>query len=157
MAAALATAACSGDDDATPTTSPATTTSTVPSPSTSTTSTTSSTGDGSPFCAAMLGIGQIGGDAESAPEQVLADNQALAALLDEAQANTPEDSPPDLDALIDDYRAASQAIVDAGGDVEAAFAALQLEAPDVVARLGSSTSHEDAYAFLVDRCGVSVP
>ncbi len=105
----------------------------------------------------MLGVGRIGADPAAAPARVLADNQRLAALLDEVQASTPEDAPPELDALIDDYRAASQAIVAAGGDVEAAFAALERDVPDVVARLGSSTSHVVAYDFLVARCGISAP
>ncbi len=150
----LAMVGCASGDEATPDAggSTSTTAPTVASPTTALV-----TGDGSPFCDAMLGVGQIGRDPVAAPDQVLADNQVLAALLDEVQVNTPEDAPPDLDALIDDYRAASEAIVAAGGDVEAAFAALQRDAPDVVARLGSSTSHVEAYDFLVARCGFSAP
>jgi hypothetical protein len=46
---------------------------------------------------------------------VLEQQQELLAQLDEAQANTPDDAPPDLDLLIDDYRNASSAIIAAGG------------------------------------------
>jgi hypothetical protein len=41
--------------------------------------------------------------------------------------------------------------------VEQAFEALEQEAPEVVQRLGSSTSHEEAYNFLVERCGITAP
>jgi len=149
IALVLAAGACSGGDDAPAMSGAGTTASTAPTPT--------FTGDGSAFCDAMLGIGQVGGDAGATPNEVLADNEALAVLLDEAQANTPEDAPPDFDALLDDYRAASLAIVEARGDADAAFAALQRDSPDVVKRLGSSTSHAAAYAFLVTRCGINAP
>jgi hypothetical protein len=137
--------ACSSDEGTAPTTTAPTTTSTVPTPTL--------TGDGTPFCDAMLGVGQIAGAEGATPEEVLASTNALAARLDDAQATTPEDAPPDFDALLDDYRLAIEAIRDADGDVEVAFAALGEEQPEVVARLGSSTSHEEAFAFLVERCG----
>ena len=105
----------------------------------------------------MLAVGQVAGAEGATPAEVVAANQELVAQLDEAQANTPEDAPPDLDALLDDYRAASAAIAAAKGDLTAAFEALGNEHPDVVARLGSSSSHEEAYSFLVDRCGINVP
>ena len=111
------------------------------------------TGDGSAFCDAMLAIGQVGGAAGATREQVLEANQELIGHLDEAQANTPSDAPPDFEALLDDYRLATQAIFEADGDVAAAFEALEEEHPDVVARLGSSTSHKEAYDFLIERCG----
>src|SRR5204862_60286 len=81
------------------------------------------TGDGSAFCNSMLALGQVAGADGATPAEVLAANQELAANLDEAQANTPADAPPDLDALLDDYRAASQAIAKAKGDVDAALVA----------------------------------
>lgn len=105
----------------------------------------------------MLGVGRVGGSAAATPEQTLRDNEELAALLDEAQVNTPEDAPRDFDVLLDDYRAASQAIATAGGDTEAAFAKLAEESPAVVRRLGSADSHAAAYDFLVERCGIERP
>lgn len=123
----------------------------------STASTPTFVGDGSAFCDAMLGVGQIGGAEGATPAEVLAENARLVGLLDEAQANTPADAPPDFDELLDDYRAATEAIGEAGGDVDAAFAALQQTSPELVARLGSSTSHADAFAFLVERCGLTAP
>jgi hypothetical protein len=105
----------------------------------------------------MLGVGQIQRGADATAEEVLAENERLIDLLGEAQVNTPEDAPPDFDSLLDDYRLATQAITDAEGDVDAAFAALERDAPEVVGRLGSSTSHAEAYEFLVDRCGISAP
>lgn len=148
--ALAALSACSGSDDATSTTTSSPTTSVDPDATTPT-----FVGDGSAFCDAMLGVGQIGNSADAAPAEVLADNEQLLALLDEAQANTPADAPADLDALLDDYRAASQAIAAAGGDVDAAFAALEEESPDVFARLSSSTSHEAGFTFLIERCGIT--
>jgi hypothetical protein len=145
IALLLLATACSGDDDA----APSTTESTAPTPTFK--------GDGSPFCNSMLRLGQVPGAEGATREQVLAANEQLVANLDEAQANTPADAPPDLDALIDDYRMAADAIFDAGGDVRAAFAALQQAQPEVVARLRSASSHQAAYAFLVDRCGVNAP
>ena len=142
-------ASCSGDDDDGTAPPTSTTASTAPTPTL--------TGDGSAFCTAMLALGQGTGAEGSTPAEVLAANQELVAQLGEAQANTPEDAPPDLDALLDDYRIASEAIAAANGDVEAAFEALGAEHPDVVARLGSSSSHEEAYSFLVERCGINTP
>jgi len=146
VALLLAVAACSEDGGDR---SSETTESTVPTPT--------FTGDGSAFCDAMLAVGQVAGADGASPEDVLKSNAALVAHLDEAQANTPADAPADFDALLDDYRVASQAISAAAGDVAKAFAALEQEHPDVVARLGSSTSHQEAYTFLVDRCGISAP
>ena len=143
--ALLAVAACSGDDSS----SSSATASTAPTPT--------FMGDGSPFCNAMLGVGQVAGAQGATPAQVVEANRQLVAHLDEAQANTPSDAPPDFDALIDDYRLATTAIFDARGNVEAAFEKLEAEHPDVVARLASSSSHEEAYTFLVERCGINAP
>jgi hypothetical protein len=145
VALVLAVAGCSGDSDS----SSDTTTSTAPTPT--------FVGDGSPFCNAMLNVGQISGAEGAQPNEVLAANQQLVEQLDEAQANTPADAPADFDALLDDYRTATAAIFDAKGDVAKAFEALGEEHPDVVARLGSSTSHQEAYDFLVERCGINAP
>jgi hypothetical protein len=101
----------------------------------------------------MLGVGQVAGAEGATPEEVLASTEELAERLGEAEANTPADAPADFAALIDDYDLAIAAILAAEGDVDAAFEALGEEHPDVVERLGSSTSHEEAYAYLVERCG----
>jgi hypothetical protein len=124
---------------------------------TSSTPTPTFVGDGSAFCDAMLAVGQVERSADATAAEVLVENEELQAHLDEAQANTPPDAPPDFDALLDDYRAATQAIAAAEGDIDAAFAALERDAPDVVERLGSSTSHAAGYQFLVDRCGIAAP
>jgi hypothetical protein len=143
LVALIAIAACSGDSE------PAadTTSSTAPTPT--------FVGDGSSFCNAMLNVGQVAGAQGASAQQVLESNQQLVEQLDEAQANTPADAPADFDALVDDYRVATRAIFDAKGDVAKAFEALQAEHPEVVARLGSSSSHAEAYEFLVERCGIN--
>ena len=139
----LTVAACSDDKGSGPTTTAAPTPSFV--------------GDGSPFCNAMLSVGQVSSAQGATKKEVLDANEELITHLDEAQANTPADAPTDFDALIDDYRIASTAIFDADGDVTKAFEALQAEQPEVYARLGSSTSHKAAYDFLVERCGINPP
>jgi hypothetical protein len=144
----LAAGACADDDGEAGADGPATT-STAPTPT--------FVGDGSAFCDAMLAVGQVERSADATTAEVLAENDALVAHLDEAQANTPPDAPPDFDALLDDYRAATQAIATAEGDIDAAFEALERDAPEVVERLGSSTSHVAGYQYLVDRCGIAAP
>ena len=146
---AAAVIACSDSSEEPPVTGAVTTDPTASTPT--------FVGDGSAFCDAMLGVGTIEPAADATPADVLAENERLLELLGEAQVNTPEDAPPDFDALLDDYRAAAEAIADANGNVEAAFVTLSEEAPEVVARLGSSTSHAAAYDFLVARCGISGP
>ncbi len=140
----LVVAACS-DDGGADGDAATTTESTAPTPTIE--------GDGTAFCDAMLAVGRVQGASGASPDDVLASNQELVGHLDEAQANTPGDAPADFEALLDDYRLASEAISAAEGDVAEAFASLERDHPDVVARLGSSTSHAEAYAFLVDRCG----
>jgi hypothetical protein len=140
--------ACSGRDDASTSTS-SSTSEEAPAPT--------FTGDGSPFCDSMLALGQLPSAEGATPEGVLEATKQLAAHLDEAQASTPSDAPPDLDALIDDYRMATNAILAAGGDVRVAFADLQREHPEVVARLRSPSSHQAAYDFLVERCRMNAP
>jgi hypothetical protein len=147
VALALCVAACSSDagdedDDTAPI---LTTASTVPTPTIE--------GDGTSFCAAMLAVGRVQGAAGASPEEIVEANEDLVDHLDEAQANTPGDAPADFDALLDDYRLATEAIFEADGDVVEAFEALEREHPDVHRRLGSPTSHQEAYEFLVERCG----
>ena len=145
VALGLVLAGCSDDSDS----SSSTTASTAPTPTFK--------GDGSPFCNAMLKVGQVAGAEGATPKQVLAANEQLIAQLDEAQANTPPDAPADFDALIDDYRAATKAISDAKGDVEKAFKALAVQDKQLVGRLGSAASHQAAFDFLVARCGINPP
>ena len=144
-----AMAACSGDDPEVESSSAETTETTAPTPT--------FVGDGSAFCDAMLGIGQIDRPPGSTPEDVLEGNAQLAAIVEEALATVPEDAPADVDALLADYLTATEAIAAAGGDVDAAFATLEVQSPGVVDRLGSSSSHQEGYDFLIDRCGISAP
>lgn len=148
MVAALG--GCSDDDE--PQAAGSTTTTVDPDASTPT-----FVGDGSPFCDAMLGVGQVGRDENATAAEVLEDNERLVGFLDAAEAVVPADAPAGFDALLADYRTAAAAITTAEGDVTAAFAALEAEAPEVVERLGSSDSHAAAFAFLVERCGISAP
>ena len=110
-------------------------------------------GDGTRFCEAMLAVGRVQGAAGATKQQVVEANEDLVTRLDEAQANTPGDAPADFEALLDDYRLATDAIFEARGDVAKAFEALERDHPEAYRRLGSSTSHQEAYAFLVERCG----
>lgn len=154
LAAALLAAAALGactDDDA-PQAAGSTTTTVDPDASTPT-----FVGDGSAFCDAMLGVGQVGRDENATAAEVLADNERLVGFLDDAEAAVPADAPSGFGALLADYRTAAAAITAAAGDVPAAFAALEAEAPEVVERLGSSESHAAAFAFLVERCGITAP
>jgi hypothetical protein len=138
--------ACSDDDEGGSEAQPVlTTASTVPTPTIE--------GDGTAFCDAMLGVGRVEGAAGATAEEVLVANEELVSHLDEAQTNTPSDAPADFEALLDDYRLATEAITEADGDVAEAFDALERDHPEVVARLGSASSHAEAYAFLVERCG----
>ena len=84
-------------------------------------------------------------------------NASVASLLDEATASAPEDAPADVQALFDDYRVVSEAIVAAKGDTEVASEALARDHPDVLGRLGDTAAYDDAFAFFVDRCGIAPP
>lgn len=147
-AAICVAAACSSDDgggedgDVAPV---LTTVSTVPTPTIE--------GDGTRFCEAMLAVGRVQGAAGATPEQVVEANRELVGHLDEAQANTPSDAPPDFEALLDDFRLAAEAIFEADGNVVEAFESLKGEHPEVHRRLGSPTSHMAAYQYLIERCG----
>jgi hypothetical protein len=162
-AAALVLAACGGggDDgaDAAPTTA---------APATSTTTTSEGTGlpgagegppgtiAAGPFCDSIAGIQSLGaGDAAGGtPEQVLAQNEAMLDLLDEASANVPAGAPADVESLFDDYRTISVAIGSAGGDVESAYAAIQRDDPELATRLFTETAHLPAFEFFANHCGI---
>ena len=53
----------------------------------------------------------------------------------------PDGAPADVESLFDDYRAIAVAIGGAGGDIDAAYAALQEDQPELVARLFNATAH----------------
>ena len=147
-AAICVAAACSSDDGSGDDEGAApilTTASTVPTPTIE--------GDGTRFCDAMLAVGRVQGAAGASPAEVVEANEELVGHLDEAQANTPSDAPPDFEALLDDFRLAAEAIFEADGNVVEAFEALRREHPEVHRRLGSPTSHMVAYDFLIERCG----
>jgi len=120
----------------------------------------STTLDPSPFCVTIRSLEALGAEPAAgggSPEEVLAQNASVASLLDEATASAPDDAPADVQALFDDYRVVSEAIVAASGDTEAASAALARDHSDVLQRLSGTAAHEDAFAFFVDRCGIAPP
>ncbi len=161
--AALVLAACGGGggggDDAAPTTG---------APATSTTTAAGGTGlpgagedppgpaTEGPFCDSIQGIQGLGAGeaAGAAPEQVLAQNEAMLDLLDEASANVPAGAPAAVEALFDDYRTIAVAIGTAGGDVEAAYTALQRDEPELAGRIFNDDAHLAAFAFFADHCGI---
>jgi len=109
----------------------------------------------SPFCTtiqSLQGLG-AGGATNGAPEQVLAQNEAMLDLLDEAAASVPEGAPADVESLFDDYRAIAVAIGGAGGDIDAAYAAIQANQPDLAGRLFNETAHLPAFEYFANHCG----
>lgn len=109
-----------------------------------------------PFCTsiqALQGLGD-GGATTGAPEQVLAQNEAMLDLLDEAAASVPAGAPADVESLFDDYRAIAVAIGGAGGDIDAAYAALQEQQPEVAARLYNESAHLVAFEYFANNCGI---
>jgi hypothetical protein len=117
--------------------------------------------DQSTFCVTIrqleaMGSAPAGGD--SSPEAALAQNAEVRALLDEAAATAPDDAPPDVQALLDDYGILTTAIDGAGGDTTAAFEALSAAEPELMARLGQpAAGHADAFTYFADRCGTAAP
>ena len=116
--------------------------------------------DDTPFCEAARGLEALGREpapAERSAPQVLAQNERLAGFIEVLAANRPQDAPDAVDALVADYRVLSAAIVDANGDIEAAFAVLDAEDPELSIRLGLPDSYHDAVVFFADRCGTALP
>ena len=163
LAAAVALGACGGDD--TPAASAE-----GDDLATGDTTTTSGAaglpgeGDGSPssvdqgpFCSSVLGIQNLGaGGAETgAPEEVLAQNEAMLDLLDEATANVPAGAPADVESLFDDYKRIAEVIGEAAGDIEAAYAAIEQHEPELAARLFNATAHLPAFEYFANHCGIS--
>jgi len=113
-----------------------------------------------PFCEAARGLDALGREpapADRSAQEVLAQTERLAGFIEVLAANRPDDAPDAVDALVADYRILSAAIVDAKGDIEAAFAVLDAEEPELTVRLGLPDSYQDAVAFFADRCGTSIP
>lgn len=112
--------------------------------------------DGGPFCTSIRAIQDLGaGGADTgAPEQVLAQNEAMLDLLDEATATVPEGAPADVESLFDDYLSVAEAIRLAGGDIDAAYAGLQEREPQVAARLFNATAHLPAFEYFANHCGI---
>jgi hypothetical protein len=109
-----------------------------------------------PFCASIASLQGLGagGATTAAPEQVLAQNEAMLDLLDEAAATVPDGAPADVESLFDDYRAIAVAIGGAGGDVDAAYAAIQRDDPELAGRLFNETSHLPAFEYFANHCGI---
>jgi hypothetical protein len=147
----------SAGEDAAPGPSTTTTTALAGGPTGERPSTETTEGDGS-FCASIQGIQALSGtDAQGAtPEQVLVQNEQLLDLLDAAAASVPDGAPADVEALVDDYRSIAEAIGAAGGDVDAAYAAIQAERPELAARLFNETAHLPAFDYFASQCGIRV-
>jgi hypothetical protein len=112
--------------------------------------------DTGPFCTSIKGIQDLGaGGAETgAPDQVIAQNEAMLDLLDEATATVPEGAPADVESLFDDYQQIARAIGAAAGDIDAAYAAIERDQPEVAARLFNPTAHLPAFDYFANHCGI---
>ena len=112
--------------------------------------------DGGPFCTSIQAIQDLGagGADTAAPEQVLAQNEAMLDLLDQATATVPAGAPAAVESLFDDYLSVADAIRSAGGDIEAAYAGLQEREPQVAARLFNATAHLPAFDYFARHCGI---
>jgi hypothetical protein len=129
------------------------------SPTVETSEAPSTSLDTGPFCTnvrALEGLGEDQGDAAT-PDVVLAQAEETIGVLDEITATVPTDAPPDVEVLLDDFRAIVEAIVAAGGDSDAAYASLQADQPELWARLSDPAAHDGAFAFFAARCGTPLP
>ena len=120
----------------------------------------STTLDPSPFCVTIRSLEALGSEPSATagtPADVLAQNASVSSLLDEAEASAPDDAPSDVQALFDDYRLVSEAIVAASGDTDAAYTALTRDHPELLERLTQAGAHADAFAFFAERCGTARP
>jgi hypothetical protein len=116
--------------------------------------------DQSPFCVTIRSLEAMGTEpdaGDATPEAVLAQNEEIITLLDEATASAPDDAPADVQALFDDYQVLSDAITAAAGDTEAAFATLSTDQPELMARLAAADVHKEAFTFFAERCGTAPP
>jgi hypothetical protein len=69
-------------------------------------------------------------------------------------ARTCSGAPADVESLFDDYQMVADAIRLAGGDIDAAYAALQEREPQVAARLFNATAHLPAFEYFANHCGI---
>jgi len=116
--------------------------------------------DRSPFCVAIRALEAFGTDTSSSsrtPTDVLDANARLARLIEQVAAGLPGGAPADVQTLIADYRAITQAIADAQGDTSAAFAALDASSKEVVARLSDADAHRDSFTYFAAHCGTAAP
>jgi hypothetical protein len=121
---------------------------------------TTTTLDTSPFCVTIRSLEALGSEPSAAgagPSEVLTQNASVASLLDDAAASAPDDAPADVQALFDDYRLVTDAIVATSGDTSAAYEALNRDHPGLLDRLGQPDAHREAFAFFADRCGTAPP
>lgn len=124
--------------------------------------TTSSTAplDRSPFCVAIRALEAFGTETSTGsrtPADVLDANARLARLVEQVAAGVPAGAPADVQSLVADYRALTQAISVANGDTSAAFAALEASSKEVVARLGDADAHRESFAYFSSHCGTAPP
>lgn len=116
--------------------------------------------DQSPFCVAIRALEALGSDkvaVAGTPAEVLDQNSQLAELIDEAAANAPADAPADVQSLVDDYGAFSDAVAAAAGDRDAAIATLTTDEPELLARFAQADAHGEAFTFFAERCGTAPP
>jgi hypothetical protein len=119
---------------------------------------TSTTLDDSPFCQDVRALVALGDDpGDPTPDAVLAQSQAMRGLLDEISASSPPDAPDAVAALLSDFRTIADAVTASGGDVDAAYAALEAEQPELWARLAEPTAHDDGFRYFADHCGTPLP
>jgi hypothetical protein len=120
----------------------------------------STTLDASPFCVTIRSLEALGSEPSAtggSVAEVLAQNASVSSLLDEAEASAPDDAPSDVQALFDDYRLVSEAILAAAGDTDAAYGTLTRDQPELLERLTQAGAHADAFAFFAERCGTAPP
>lgn len=116
--------------------------------------------DQSPFCVAIRALEALGArpaEGDGTPDEVLMQNSQVAGLISEAQASAPADAPADVQSLVSDYEALSDAIEAAAGDKDAAIASLSANEPEVIARFGQADAHRESFAFFAERCGTAPP
>ena len=121
---------------------------------------TGTTLDQSPFCVTVRDLEALGSepaDGDGSPEEVLEQNDEIVDLIEAARSSAPDDVPPDVHALFEDYLLLSAAITTAEGDTEAAFSALQAEQPDLMTRLSAPDAHGEAFRWFSERCGTAPP
>jgi len=114
--------------------------------------------DTSPFCENVRALVELDAGAdEPTPEAVVAQAGEMVTVLDEITINVPPDAPPEVEGLLDDFRAIAEAVGAAGGDLDAAYASIEAGQPELWARLSDPAAHDTAFRFFADRCGTPLP